>query len=106
VSSIIQDDAGGKPSLRFYCGGLPADEAIDASGHEPNGYFWEGVLAFLDPPLVDSLELDSEAGMFAAYGDGDQLSRVRSHLEPLLSDPEAISALIARAEAAGHDFDD
>jgi hypothetical protein len=39
-STILDID--GNHSLSFYCGELPADEAVSAAGHEPNGYFWEG----------------------------------------------------------------
>lgn len=45
------------------------DEAISAAGHEPNGYFWEGMVQYLAPGLADQMELDSEAGMFVAYGE-------------------------------------
>jgi hypothetical protein len=82
------------------------DAAIAATGHEPNGYFWEGVLRFLDPALADSMELDSEAGMFAAYGNATQCDRVGELLSALLQDIDAINELVARAEAAGHNFDD
>lgn len=50
--------------------GVTADESIASAGHEPNGYFWEGVVQYLAPELAEQLELDSEAGMFAAEGEG------------------------------------
>lgn len=68
VGGIIRENIDGQSSVRFYCAAWPADAAVVAAGHEPNGYFWEGVLRFLDPTLAKALELDSEAGMFAAYG--------------------------------------
>jgi hypothetical protein len=39
----------GEYSLRFDCGDLPADAAVSATGHEPNGYVWEGVATLLAP---------------------------------------------------------
>ena len=38
-------DVAGLSSLSFACGALPADAAVFAAGHEPNGYFWEGSLS-------------------------------------------------------------
>jgi hypothetical protein len=52
-------DIDGATSLTFYCGELPADAAISAAGHEPNGYFWEGMVQYLSPELAELLELDS-----------------------------------------------
>lgn len=106
VGGVIRENIDGSPSVRFYCGDWPADPAVVAAGHEPNGYFWEGVLRFLDPTLANSIELDSEAGMFAAYGSPAQCDRVRDLLSGLLSDADGISQLVARAEAAGHEFGD
>ena len=99
-------DVGGDETLTFYCGELPADEAISSTGHEPNGYFWEGVAAYLDPTLAARLELDSEGGMFSAAGARADLEVLQTRLEPLLSGEEDIRALIARAEAEGFEFDD
>lgn len=93
-------------SLTFACGDQPADAAIIAAGHEPNGYFWEGVVGFLDEDLADALDLDSEAGMFCAYGSADDLTRLRDLLAPLVESPDAITEFIARAEDGGGEFDD
>jgi hypothetical protein len=35
-------DLAGSCSLTFECGDRPADVAVFAAGHVPNGYFWEG----------------------------------------------------------------
>jgi hypothetical protein len=85
---------------------LPADEAVSAAGHEPNGYFWDGVATLLAPEVVARLELDSEAGMFSASGDPDDLARLQALLEPVLASPEVVRAAIERAEADGFVFDD
>jgi hypothetical protein len=99
-------EAGEASSLTIHCGDLPVDEAISAAGHEPNGYFWEGVTRYLDDALASSVELDSEAGMFAAYGATIHLERLRDLIEPYLSDVAAIEGVIASAEAQSFDFDD
>ena len=103
----IRLDAGGdQASVTFDCGELPADEAVEAVGHTPNGYFWEGLLQYVAPDLVQRIELDSEAGMFAAYGDPADLDRIVALLGPYLDDGERVAAEVRRAEAAGFVFDD
>lgn len=99
-------DVRGTDTLTFYCGELPADAAISATGHEPNGYFWEGVAAYLDQALAARLELDSEAGMFSASGSRADLEDLQAKLEPLLSGQQDIRGLMTRAEADGFEFDD
>jgi len=99
-------DVDGEHSLTFYCGELPADDAVSASGHEPNGYFWEGVATLLAAGLVDQLELDSEAGMFSAIGPRDDLERLQTLLEPVVASADEVRNVIARAEAEGFEFDD
>ena len=59
-------DVADSASLTFQCGALPADAAVFAAGHEPNGYFWEGVVQYLTGDLASQVELDCEAGMFCA----------------------------------------
>lgn len=99
-------DIDGSLSLTFYCGELPADEAIGAAGHEPNGYFWEGVVRYLAPALAEGVELDSEAGMFAANGDQAAVEQLRELMAPYLDDGPRIAATIREAEASGFQFDD
>ena len=99
-------DIDGSISLTFYCGELPADEAIGAAGHEPNGSFWEGMVQYLAPALAEQVELDSEAGMFAAEGDRAVLEQIRVLIDPYLDDGERVAATIREAEASGFQFDD
>jgi hypothetical protein len=99
-------ESDGSASLTFNCGELPADDAIVAAGHEPNGYFWEGLVQYLAPSLAELLELDSEAGMFAVYGERSTLEEVQALVEPYLDDGERVTATISEAEAAGFQFDD
>ncbi len=99
-------DVAGSSSLTFACGELPADAAIFAAGHEPNGYFWEGVVEYLAGSLLSRIELDPEAGMFCARGDRALLAQLREELAGYLDDPERIARLIREAEASGFQFDD
>ena len=99
-------DVAGSSSLTFECGDLPADAAVFASGHEPNGYFWEGVAQYVAGSLLSGVELDPEAGMFCAQGDRAVLEWLREELEGYLDDPEKVARLIREAEASGFQFDD
>jgi hypothetical protein len=51
-------DLAGSYSLTFECGDLPADVAVFAAGHVPNGYFWEGVVQYFAGGLLSQVELD------------------------------------------------
>ena len=99
-------ETAGSFSLTFPCGDLPADDAVTAADHEPNGYFWEGVAQFLAPDLAAVVEFDSEGSMFCAYGDRGPLARLQQVLEPCLTDPASVSQVIRDATAAGFEFDD
>ena len=99
-------DVAGSSSVTFRCGDLPTDTAVVAAGHEPNGYFWEGVVQYLLGGLASQVELDSEAGMFCAVGDRALLDQLRGEVEGYLDDPERIARLIKEAEASGFQFDD
>ena len=99
-------DVAGSSSLLFRCGGLPADGAVRAAEHEPNGYFWEGVLRYLAGGLLTKAELDPEAGMFCARGDHVVLGQLRKELAEYLDNPERTARLIREAEASGFQFDD
>jgi hypothetical protein len=99
-------DVAGSWSLTFECGKLPADAAVFASGHEPNGYFWERVAQYVAGRLLAGVELDPEAGMFCARGDRAVLEQLRDELAGYLDDPEKAARLIREAQAAGFQFDD
>lgn len=96
----------GSSSLTFACRDLPADAAVIAAGHEPNGYFWEGVAKYVAAGLLSQVELDCEAGMFCARGDRAVLGQLREELAGYLDSPEKIARLIREAEASGFQFDD
>lgn len=99
-------DVAGSSSLTFACGDLPADAAVFAAGHEPNGYVWDGIVQYLAAGLLSQVELDSEAGMFCARGDRALLGQLRDVLAGYLGNPEKIARLIREAEASGFQFDD
>ncbi|KRB75126.1 hypothetical protein ASE01_17355 [Nocardioides sp. Root190] len=105
-SQITIHEIDGAFSLTFYCGDLPADEAIVETGHEPNGYFWEGMVQYLAPEIAEQLELDSEGGMFAANGERPALDALQSLIEPYLGDGEKVATVIREAEDSGFAFDD
>lgn len=90
--------------LTFTCGVNPSDPTIAAMDHEPNGYFWQGIVEFAFPRVAE-LELDPEASSFCAFGADDVLRELRAFLTPLLTDGAAIAALIARARAQGFEID-
>ncbi|MFC8011804.1 Imm51 family immunity protein [Streptomyces cinereoruber] len=104
--TINLHDFNGEHSLTFNAGGLAADAAVAADGHEPNGYFWEGLVQFAWPDIAEDLEFDSEAGMFCAVGNPSDLAQLKAALESVITSPEAVRDIIARAEASGFEFDD
>lgn len=97
-------DAAGTSALTFDCGRLPAEAAVAACGHEPDGYFWEGVVRYLAGGLAAQLDLAPQAGMFCARGDRALLLQLCDQLEEYLEHPELTARLIKTAEAAGFRF--
>lgn len=100
----------GSSSITFDCE-TPADDAILAAGHEPNGYFWDGlvqrVVATDAPAIADALAYDSEGSMFCAVSDdAAALDVLAALLATVVNDPERVAAIIADATAAGFEFDD
>ncbi|MFH9554514.1 Imm51 family immunity protein [Streptomyces sp. NPDC017435] len=104
--TIKLHDFDGEHSLTLDVGGLAADMAVADAGHEPNGYFWEGLVRFAWPDLVEPLDFDSEAGMFCAVGTPSDLAQLKTALEPVITSPDAVRDIIARAETSGFEFDD
>ena len=101
----------GKFSLLLNAGETPVDETISELGHEPNGYFWEGVATLLvdknAPELAEGFSYDPEAGMFCAYGtDKGALEKLGTLMSPVANDPNQMRKLIEQAKADGFEFDD
>ncbi|MBD0695865.1 Imm51 family immunity protein [Streptomyces sp. CBMA123] len=104
--TISLHDFAGEHSLTLDVGGLAADTAVADAGHEPNGYFWEGLVQFAWPDIAERLDFHSEAGMFCAVGSPSDLAQLKTALEPVIASPEAARDIIARAETSGFEFDD
>lgn len=100
----------GRYSLLLNAGDTKADDVIFEMEHEPNGYFWEGVALLLlqdHPELEGRFDFDPEGGMFCAFGsDRPALEELGKLMAAIANDPAAAKALIEKAHAAGHDFDD
>ncbi|MFF3313610.1 Imm51 family immunity protein [Streptomyces sp. NPDC002952] len=104
--ALTLHDFDGGHSVTLTAGGLAADAAVVAAGHEPNGYFWEGLVQFAWPDLAERLKFDSEGGMFCALGSLSDLTQLKAALEPVIEDSSAVRKIVARAETAGFEFDD
>jgi hypothetical protein len=100
----------GKYSLLLTAGDTQVDDVAEELGHEPNGYFWEGVARLLvrrqAPALEGRFSCDPEAGMFCAYG-GDRaaLEELGALMASVANDAERMRQLVAAAEAEGFAFD-
>jgi hypothetical protein len=101
----------GKFSLLLDAGTSQVDELVEQLGHEPNGYFWEGIAQFLvnteAPALEGRFSYDPECGMFCAYGDDrTALQELAALMAPVIGDGDRMRGLISSAEASGFEFDD
>lgn len=107
---MLHDHGKGSASITLDAGTpvtAAVDDVIAELGHEPNGYFWEGVARRVAPDLADRLDTDPEAGMFSAYGtDPDALVDLATRLALLAREPDRMRALVVAADADGFDFDD
>lgn len=106
---VVETD--GDYSLLLTAGDTAVDSVVAELGHEPNGYLWEGVARWLiaseAKQLEGLLDMDPEAGMFAAYGaDENALISLGKLMAPYANSGDKIRALVAEAQAAGFDFDD
>lgn len=91
----------------FDVAGFSTSSTVQALGHEPNGYFWEGVVRWLvDRGELPDVKTDPEGTMFYAYGDRADTEQLATCLMRYLTDDEAITALVTAADAVGFDFDD
>lgn len=101
----------GEYSLSLDTGAATVRDVVDELGHEPNGYFWEGVARRLvsteAPALEGRFDYDSEAGMFCANGtDSGALEELGIRMSAVATDGNRARQLIALAEADGFEFDD
>jgi Immunity protein 51 len=108
--TIVETEPG-MYSLLLNAGETMADETIESAGHEPNGYFWQGVARFLLEPdpgnLLGKLDFDSEGGMFCAYGkDRSALEELGKRMAEVANSPERVEDLLRKADEQGFVFDD
>lgn len=101
----------GKFSLLLNAGATDVDDVIEELGHEPNGYFWEGVAELLLTTEATSLRgrfgFDPEGGMFVAYGsDRQALNELAARMTAVATDAERVRRLVAFARETGFEFDD
>lgn len=101
----------GKFSLLLYAGTTPVDALVEELGHEPNGYFWEGVarrlVATENPSLENRFSYDPEGDMFCAYGtDRGALEALGELMAGVATDSSRMRSLVAAADADGFEFDD
>ncbi|MFG2040098.1 Imm51 family immunity protein [Dactylosporangium sp. NPDC048998] len=107
---LIETGAG-KYSLLLNAGTTDVDPVVSELGHEPNGYFWEGVARFLvaheTPGLDGRFRYDPEGGMFCAYGtDRAALEELGTVMAGVATDADRVRRLVRTAEAEGFEFDD
>ena len=90
-------------SLFFSAHDTGVEEAVLATGHEPDGHFWEAVAHHLIRARRLRLDVDlhCEEDMFSAHGEPGHLAILRDQLLPYLDDPVAVTTLIAQAERVG-----
>jgi hypothetical protein len=110
VSRLV-DTTPGRFSLLLHAGTTPVDALVEELGHEPNGYFWEGVarrvVAAEAPSLESRFDYDPEADMFSAYGeDRAALEALGALMDAVAMDSSRMQSLIVAADADGFDFDD
>lgn len=107
----VIETAPGRFSLILDAGSTDVDDVVEELGHEPNGYFWEGVAQLLvdteAPGLAGRFGYDPEGGTFVAYGsDRSALDELSTLMTAVASDAERMRRLVALAKERGFEFDD
>lgn len=88
--SALRDSEDGA-SLTFDPLSLPTLEVLEEAGVDSTGDVWTDLIGRLWPELTRRLELDPETELFAAYGSQEDLHQLQAHLEPLLTDGDALT---------------
>ena len=100
VPTLIETTPGNH-SLVFDAGDVDGD-VVEHSGHEPNGYFWEGIATLLidsHPNLADRFEFDPEGSMFCAFGpDRAALAELGKLMASVMADPDELRRMIDDAD--------
>ena len=82
---------------------------IEQAGHTPNGYFLDNLAKYLlrqANVTTNSIEFDSEAGMFSLIGTTETLQPLHTQLTDLFNNTNNLQQALNQAKAAGTDFDD
>ncbi|MEU4676441.1 Imm51 family immunity protein [Micromonospora sp. NPDC023737] len=107
----VAEIAPGEYSLSMEAGTADVDDLISELGHEPNGYFWEGIVELLvrteAPTLEGRFSSDPEGGAFYATStDRNALDDLAVLLRAVAADGHRLRRLMEFAEASGFEFDD
>ena len=110
VAKLVETTPG-RFSLLLHAGTTPVDALVEELGHEPNGYFWEGVarrlVATEAPSLESRFDYDPEGDTFCAHGeDQAALEALRELMNGVATDGNRMRSLVAAADEDGFDFDD
>lgn len=110
MAEILTHEFDGAFSITLNCD-TPADEVVQSAGHEPNGYFWEGVaqvlLATEAQNYAPRIGFDSEGSMFCATSDEvDALNTLTRLMTPVVNDPDRVLEVLRTAAQMGFEFDD
>ena len=107
----VAETAPGEYSLSLEAGTTDVDDLTSELGHEPNGYFWEGIVELLitaeAPTLEGRFVSDPEGGAyFATSNDRDALDDLAVLLRTVAADGNRLRQLMEYAQASGFEFDD
>lgn len=105
------ETSAGEFSLLLDAGTTDVDDVIEELGHEPNGYFWEGVAELLvetEAPRLDGrFDFGPEGDMFVAHGsDRPALDELAALMTSVATDADRLRRLVALARDRGFEFDD
>ncbi|MDO4259529.1 MAG: Imm51 family immunity protein [Actinomycetaceae bacterium] len=94
--------------LAIEAGDPRTTSTVEELGHEPNGYFWDGVVRRLTElgTISNEVDADPEGGEYIARGAREDLEALAVVLTPYLDDDSTITEFIQAADADGFDFDD
>jgi hypothetical protein len=98
-------------NLCLEAGRTGVDDVIRELGHEPNGYFWEGVAELLveseAADLRGKFDPDPEGGAFyASSADRAVLEDLAARLGRVAAEETRLREIVALAAATGFEFDD
>jgi hypothetical protein len=107
----VVEIAPGEYSLSLEAGTTDVDDLISELGHEPNGYFWEGIVELLvttEPPILEGRFLPDPEGsaFYATSNDRGALDDLAVLLRAVAADGSRLRQLMEFAQASGFEFDD